>query len=621
MPRRLCLLALLVLPALAAVAPEARASWFPAEPIDGPAVEIEGLGGVDLARDGTGGVVYIKRLGDGISHVVLSRHVGGAWRPPEQVDVGVPEAATEAAIAVADRYRIAVVWIAGAKVYGSVVQGNDERPGPLAGPTQLFSDPTGPVSDLSIDMGINGTAYATFSAPGGGGADLGVLRLQDQTWQGLGGPLDIDPAQAAGRAGQRARVAVSAEGNALVVWGEDHPDGRPRVYGRRVTGVTPSAAPQVLSLDDFEGQLGGRADSPDVDIEDDGSFAWAVFRQEFGGGSRSIARRLLGSQFEAPVGLDAGPSTNAPRIAMNGRGIGMAALETGGAVVGGFLNNDAFGPKLTVNSVGSTQGTAPVVAASEHREVAVAWRVADGAGTGSIRARLKPDGKPLDGEVTLSRGELGTVESGQYAVSSDRLAGMAVAMIQGAEGAPRTIAVAVNDRPPGPPGGQTTGTYQRRSRPTFKWRPGLDLWGPQRFRVIVDGQPIGETTATTLVPQAPLASGRPHPWRVIALDRRGQATPSKERFIRIDAAPPRVVVRVRGKRRRGQSLKISVTGLDGRGSGIDYVIVEYGDRASAKQFKQFRGAHRYRKGSFALKVKVVDRAGNVARKQVRLRIK
>ncbi|HYM59228.1 MAG TPA: hypothetical protein VES79_14800 [Solirubrobacteraceae bacterium] len=620
MPRRLCLTALLVLLALAAAAPGAHAGWFPAEPIDGPAVEIERLGGVDLARDGTGGLVYIKRIG-GVSHVMLSRHVGGAWRPPEQVDVGVPEGATEAAIAVADRHRIAVVWIAGSKLFGSVVQGNDEQPGPLMGPAELFSDPSGAVSDLSVDMGINGTAYATFSGPGGGGADVAVLRLQDLTWQGVGGPLDIDPAQAAGRAGQRARVAVSAEGNALVVWGEDHPDGRPRVYGRRVTGVTPSAAPQELSLNEFQGQLGGRADSPDVDIEDDGSFAWAVFRQDFGGGSRSIARRLLGSQFEAPVGLDAGPSTSAPRIAMNGRGIGAAALETGGGVIGGFLNNDAFGPGLPLSSQGSTQGTAPVVAASEHREVAVAWRVADVAGAGSIHARFRPDGKPLDGEVTLSRGELGIVEAGQYAAASDRLAGMVVAMIQGAKDGPRSIAVAVNDRPPGPPGGQTTGTYQRRSRPTFKWRPGLDLWGSQRFRVVVDGQAIGETAATTLVPPTALASGRPHAWRVISIDRRGQGTPSKERFIRIDAAPARVVVRVEGKRRRGQSLKISVTGLDGQGSGIDYVLVEYGDRASAKQFKQFRGSHRYRKGSFRLKVKVVDRAGNATRKTVRLRIK
>ena len=41
-------------------APAAQAAWFRAEPIDGPA-EIESLGDVDVARDGSGGVVYVKR--------------------------------------------------------------------------------------------------------------------------------------------------------------------------------------------------------------------------------------------------------------------------------------------------------------------------------------------------------------------------------------------------------------------------------------------------------------------------------------------------------------------------------------------------------------------------------
>ena len=432
MPRRLCLTLLLVMSALAAAAPGAHAGWFPAEPVDGPAAEIESLGGVDLARDGTGAVVYIKRV-DGVPHVFLARFYGGAWRAPERVDNGVSEPASEAKVAVADAYRVAVVWIAGGRVLGSVVQGNDERPGPLLGPAELYADSTGPISDLSLDMGINGTAYASYSVPGGGGADVRVSRLQDVTWQ-LVAPLDIDPAQSAGRGDQRARVAVSAEGNALVVWGEDHADGRPRVYGRRVTGLAPSAVPQELSINDFQGQLGGRADSPDVDIEDDGSFAWAVFREDFGGGSRTIARRLLGSQFEAPVGLDAGPPTTQPRIAMNGRGIGVAALEAGGGVNALYLDNDVFGPGPPLQSVGSAEPTGPVVAASEHREVAVAWRVADGTGAGSIHARFKPDTKPFEGEVTLSRPDLGPVAAGEYAATSDRLAGMAVAMIQGAPG-------------------------------------------------------------------------------------------------------------------------------------------------------------------------------------------
>lgn len=619
---RLCLTALLALLALAAAAPGASAAWFPSEPVDGPAPEIERLGGVDLARDGTGALAYVKRVND-VPHVFVARHLGGAWRGPERVDNGLDGAAGEVAVAAADGYRLAVVWTAGGKVYGSIVQGNDEQPGPLLGPTELYSDDRGPVTDLSLDMGINGTAYATFSAPGGGGTDLRAVRLQDITWQLIGDPLDIDPGQPAGKGAQRARVAVSAEGNALAVWGEDHPEGRPRVYGRRITGLTPSSAPQELSLNDFQGRTGGNADSPDLDIEDDGSFAWAVFRQSFaGGGSRSIARRLLGSQFEAPVALDGGPDTGAPRIAMNGKGIGETVVESGGGgLLGSFLSFDAFQPAAPLHSQPSQQPTEPKVAVSEHREVAAAWRVADGAGSATIQGRLKPDERAIEGETQLSRGDLGTVAPGQFAATADRLSGFAVAMIQGAPGTPRWVSVAVYDRPPGAPGGQTTGTYQRKVRPTFKWRPGLDLWGAQRYRVFVNGQIIGETDQTFLQAKQPLAAdGTPQRWRVIAIDRRGQQTSSKERFIRLDKLPPRVVVRVKGRRKRGQPLKITVTGLDGRGSGVDYVYVTYGDKAVAKQLKRFSAVHRYRKGKFELVAKVVDKAGNVTRKTVSLRI-
>ncbi|MGH2968926.1 MAG: hypothetical protein ACRDK0_07665, partial [Solirubrobacteraceae bacterium] len=66
-----------------ALAPAAQAGWFRAEPIDGPA-EIEALGDVDLARDGGGGVVYVKREA-GVPQVFLSRLVEGAWTPPERL--------------------------------------------------------------------------------------------------------------------------------------------------------------------------------------------------------------------------------------------------------------------------------------------------------------------------------------------------------------------------------------------------------------------------------------------------------------------------------------------------------------------------------------------------------
>ena len=139
---------------------------------------------------------------------------------------------------------------------------------------------------------------------------------------------------------------------------------------------------------------------------------------------------------------------------------------------------------------------------------------------------------------------------------------------------------------------------------------------------MVNNQVIGETDQTTLRAKAPLAAdGTPQRWRVIAIDRRGQQAPSKERFIRLDKKAPRVVVRVKGKRRARSPLKVTVTGLDGRGSGIDYVTVSYGDKTgTVKQLKRFSGTHRFKRGSYKVQVKVADKAGNVTRKTVRLRI-
>ncbi len=57
MSRRLSLSVVLALLALAAVPAGASAGWFPAQPVDGPSPDIQALGGVDLARDGTGGLV------------------------------------------------------------------------------------------------------------------------------------------------------------------------------------------------------------------------------------------------------------------------------------------------------------------------------------------------------------------------------------------------------------------------------------------------------------------------------------------------------------------------------------------------------------------------------------
>ncbi len=78
---------------LAAHVQPARAVILPATTIDGPSEDIVGFGGVAMAEDGTGGLVYLKRV-EGVPHVFVSRYAGGHWQAPIQVDTGEPYAAS-----------------------------------------------------------------------------------------------------------------------------------------------------------------------------------------------------------------------------------------------------------------------------------------------------------------------------------------------------------------------------------------------------------------------------------------------------------------------------------------------------------------------------------------------
>ena len=116
---------------------------------------------------------------------------------------------------------------------------------------------------------------------------------------------------------------------------EGHPDGRARLYARRVTDLRPSAAPQEVSLAEFGGRA-GRAPPTRADIDDRGRSApspGSSGAQDFGGVSRTFARRLVGSLFEAPAAVDPGGAARAPRVEMTAAGLGLAARSRTAASV------------------------------------------------------------------------------------------------------------------------------------------------------------------------------------------------------------------------------------------------------------------------------------------------
>jgi hypothetical protein len=458
---------LLVLVCLLTPAPAAEARWFAARTVDGAGPVARPV--VDLAREEGGGLVYVK-----LGRAWLSRLRDGAWTTP--VAVSGP-GTTEAVVAAGERGRLVVAWIQGGIVYGAV-----------AGTAPVALSAGGGASGLAADVGVNGVAYAVWSHAG----DVRAARL-DGAWATVPRPLDVDPAHAAGGGRARPRVAVAADGTAVVVWGEALPDGRTHVFARRVYGTTPSLLPQ---------DAGSPADSPEVDVEYDRSFAWVAFRQDVGGFSRAIARRLRASSFDAPFALAPGAATEA-HLAMSSLGIGHAVGVTAdGRLFGAPLRGDRLGPAVAV-AAGGVSGAAVVT--SERNRSALIWRAGS-----VIRGRLAPQDGRLGRVATLARG----AAPGPLSAASNRIGDVAAAVVRGG-----SVGVAMYDLPPSRPVLRSIpGAVGR--RPLIRWTPGQEFLGRQRFRVLIDGRRVTTTRRTRYRPRR-LAGGT-HRVQVVAVDRRGQ---------------------------------------------------------------------------------------------------
>lgn len=525
MRRSLPLLAVLAVLAFPA---SASAVIVPGEVVDGPSADVVALGEVDLARDGSGAVTYVKREG-GVDHVFVARYIDGAFQPPERVDVGLPGASSLPVVAATAANRLAVAFVNGGVVHG-VVKGAGVG---YAAPVAL-----GAGTRPSIDMSITGTAFVAFA----GGGDVRLARLDRRTnaWVTLEAPADANPAAAAGNGLGRPRVAVSADGVALVAWGESGADGRSHVHARKVFGSGLSRSPQDLTLS------GGDADSPDVGAEDDSSFAWVTFQQVTPTRRQVVARRQRGTEFDPPVALDAalGPEgAERPRIALNGRGEGLVALsgESTRTPVASSLRLDTFAPSLAVGpAVPGTAAAVPVLA--DNGDGLVAW-----AYQGGVLVREFDLGRPSPAAASVLRPEFGPLDPALgLDAATDRLGSVLVVGVQGVPGEGRLVAAAL-DRPPTRSAVYTPSQFRALRRPLLTWGASVDLWGGPTYRVELDGVVVAETRETRVTPGADLTEGV-HRVRVLAIDRRGQVTAGRVRLVRVDTVAPRASATVRRRR-------------------------------------------------------------------------
>jgi hypothetical protein len=626
--RSLSLVALFVAAAaatlLALAAQPARAGLFTGDPVVGPTPALHSLQGIDLAPDGTGAIAYLMDDG-GVSHVFVNRFVNGVWSGPERLDADLGGAATQAAVAAGDGGRLIVVFANSGNVYAATRAAASSG----WGRQTLWSGGGG--SDPTVDLSVNGKGYAAFTAPGAGGHDVRAAFSRDAgPWTVVGAPLDANAANDAGAGTARPRVAASADGVAIAVWGEVG-----HVFARRLQGARPSVvAADALDGLALEGAQAAAADLPVVSTQDDDSFTGVALRATFDMGSgvtrtRAVFRRLRGSRFETPVSADPAPlvsgqDSGAPHIATVGTGQGL--------VVAGNLMTNATNalqllfdvqpapPPLQLDSlVPNTAAGFAVPATATARKMLVAWQVTPAGGVPEVHARYR-DGGDFEAEQVISRGELGpsAATDGLFAAGDDA-GDIAVAYVQDVPGQGRAIAVATVDQPPGRFAVKRVSGFVRTDRPTLSWTTSRETWG-RYFSVLVDGVQVGITGRRSFRLPAPLAQGA-HAWQVVALDHRGQQYAAKPSSLKVDSIPAFVRARVTGPRKALAMVRLAVQATDTptgtarkavgvATSGVAQILVDWGDRTPALLIRS--GAqHAYaRPGRYTLRVLVTDRAGN-----------
>ena len=596
----------LVALALALLATQsARAALAPPATIDGPSPDIVALGGVALAPDGGGAIVY-RKLAGGAPHVYASLESSGVWAPALQVDTGVSAGAATAAVAVSDGGRVAVVWVAAGTLYGAV----------RAGAGAAFSAPQAIAAATGVPalgMGISGTAYVAFTVGDGAGSDIDVARADrtSTSFVPLAAPLNPAPVALAS-AGGGPSITVAADATAVVAWAQSEADGSTHVFVRRASAAGPSPVLDDATAPSLEGLAGGSADSPSLGVEYDASVAWVAFRETLGGFSRLLVSELLGDELRPPVladslGTAAGPaSALAPSLAVNGNGGGLLAGETAPgnevavAELGGRANPFAWSPGTIVSAAVQPLAPQPLAALSPSGEGAVVAVPAAGALAASLFHAGAVSGAPLP----LSTAALGPVLAADgFGAGADDRGDLLVGFVAGAPGA-LSVAAQPIVVAPGPPRATGAELWIAQRRPVLHWRPAADSWVTRTYSVYLDGTRVATTSATSYTPASDVPDGR-HSWKVVATDALGQSATSSVRRLLIDAATPSVRLVVSGGRKAGKQIVFQIQAA--AISGIRSVSLHYGDGGATTAPDS---THAFAKpGRYPVTVTVLDRAG------------
>ncbi len=598
--------------------------------IDGPNPAIarpSGLG-LSIARDGSGGLVYLKQVAD-TPHVFVSQLAGGSFQAPVQVDSGLAGASSQPVIAAGNGGLLLIGFINAGELY---VVDRTSASATFGAPIAL----AGGAANPAISITNFGKAYIAFTAADGGGFDVRTAYYYNGSWALEGPPLNATAADNAGTGSGRPDVAAAGDGVAIVVWGENG-----HVYSRRVWGTSPSVVYEQADAPPA-GCTESSADEPAVGAGGDSSFAAVAFREFVTCGgeqqSRVLSNRLQASVYDGIAAADglSGASVDGaddPQVAVAEYGQGWVTSERtqSDAAFALMLNQNAQPEGVAqLNSLPDAALPYPTPAVAGLFSTLVAWQQDPGSsGTAEIRVRYAPMNSALGPESVLSTPAQGPTDAADgLAAAGDVYGEAAVAWLQGLPGS-SAVMVAQMYQPPGPFSLTKGPAYVRTSEPVFAWtRP--RGWGPFQYSLTVDGATITQTSANAASAPAPLPDG-PHAWQVFAANPGGQQSRTNVARVFIDTVAPTVKLRLHGRRVVGGRLRARLVYADlppageprRDASGVARLVIRWGDRAVAGvRLGAHIADHVYlRTGTYRITVLVFDRAGNVTRVTVRLRVR
>jgi hypothetical protein len=637
--------------ALLASAREARAVILPASTIDGPSEDIVGFGGIAMAEDGTGGVVYLKRVG-GVAHVFVARYAEGRWFPPVRVDASQPFAASWPRIGAANGGELVVVWATPFATQGGrpveELLSSTLGPGATLFGSPMIVDPdigTGTGASPALAMSSTGQADVVYRVvkseegqstnvpllrPGDVVEDVRLAHFDGERWSGLGA-INRDPgvSMRPPTEANAPQLAIGPTGNAIVIWQEPDIDGVARIWARRLFGQALDYVLPVSAASLGGTPIGQDADAPAVSISRLGQ-AEVAYRQVAGPGSPLPGPRIFLNTL--PDGESADGSEFAGASVVDSAVPGGAAATVGPPSVDTDekqnlrLLYDANGTPRVIEGTNlglvAALSLGPPFAGSEPFSASVmnqagggisAWPSVDGEGRSAVAIREDfPEGGVQTGLVSGGAG--GTV--GELAIGRSGLGDGLVAFRQGPFG-DAAIVVAQVTAPPVRFVVTVPKKWIKPSQAAIAWLPAESANGPLKYAVVLDGRrvPTPSGALALHLDTRGLASGT-HKVQVLATDIFGQSTLSATSSLKVDGGSPIVkIVRAHG----GHAVSVRLSDPNS-GLAPKTIKVSFGDGASAAKHKS--SSHRYaRAGTYQVVVEVNDRLGNktTVRKLVSIR--